>query len=85
MPGNDPAAGANEEAGPDRVGTGRERTATRGATSRDLAPAVRFELTTKRLTVARSTTELRRSGDAGPRADAGTAREWAPNRRRATG
>jgi hypothetical protein len=39
-----------------------------------VAPAVRFELTTKRLTVARSTTELRRNGDAGLRADAGTAR-----------
>ncbi len=30
-----------------------------------MAPAVRFELTTKRLTAARSTTELRRNGTAG--------------------
>ena len=33
-----------------------------GGVWKEVAPAVRYELTTKRLTVARSTTELRRNG-----------------------
>jgi hypothetical protein len=42
----------------------RRRCVNRVRFSEQLAPAVGFEPTTKRLTAARSTTELRRSGDA---------------------
>src|SRR6185369_8667013 len=48
----------------------------------NVAPAVRFELTTKRLTAARSTTELRRSE--GRRTVTGR-RRGAPSRRRSRG
>ena len=50
-----------------------------------LAPAVGLEPTTKRLTAARSTTELRRSEDTRDPSEPEPQASWAPGRRRAKG